>query len=173
MKTLITAATLAVCAASAATANDYNISVTNNMAEGVIAPLIVVDAVKASPVMFTPEGGLSEAFVTTILEGDPRPMNGTMPDAVAGPVLGKSGPPGVLIAAGETASADMFLFGDVIRFYAKGDYTDGDSVISGVYDISMGGGTVLLNRYDIGHTEGTNEITLVDEGVVEVVITAN
>jgi len=63
--------------------------------------------------------------VTTILEGDPRPMNGTMPDAVAGPILGTSGPPGVLLAPGETATADMFIFGNTIRFYAKGDYDEG------------------------------------------------
>jgi len=173
MKTLFAAASLAVCAATSAVAQDYNITVTNNLPEGVIAPLIVLDAVKASPVMFNEDGSLSDAFISTILEGDPRPMNGTMPEAVAGPVLGTSGPPGVLIAAGETASADMFIFADVLRFYAKGDYTDGDTVISGVFDISMGGGTILLNRYDIGHSEGTNEITLVDEGVVEVVITPN
>ncbi|WP_439142999.1 hypothetical protein [Planktotalea sp.] len=173
MKTSITAVALAACAATTAAAQDYNFKVTNNLTEGVIAPLIVLDAVKAAPIMFTDEGKMTEAYITTILEGDPRPMNGKMPDAVAGPVLGKSGPPGVLIAAGETASADMFVFANVLRFYAKGDYTEGDTVIQGVYDISAGPGTVLLNRYDIGHNEGTMEMTLVDEGVVEVVITAN
>ena len=173
MKQLVAAASLAVCAASAASAQDYNVTVTNNMTEGVIAPLIVVDAVLASPVMFNEDGTLSAAFVDTILNGDPRPMNGTMPEAVAGPVLGTSGPPGVLIAAGETASADMFIFSNVIRFYAKGDYAAGDRVISGVYDISMGGGTISLNLYDIGNDEGTNEITLVQEGAVTVVITPN
>lgn len=173
MKTFMTAAVLAACAATAASAQDYKFTVTNNMADGVIAPIIVLDAVKAASTMFDEEGNMSEAYVTTILQGDPRPMNGTMPEAVAGPVLGKSGPPGVLIAAGETASADMFIFANTLRFYAKGDYAEGDSVISGVYDISTGPGTVLLNLYDIGKTEGTNKITLVKEGVVEVVITAN
>jgi len=173
MKTLITAAALAACAASGAIAQDFKFTVTNNMAEDVIAPLIVLDAVKAAPIMFTEEGGLTEAYISTILEGDPRPMNGKMPDAVAGPVLGTSGPPGVLIGPGETASSDMFIFANVLRFYAKGDYTEGDTVIQGVYDISAGPGTVLLNRYDIGHDEGTMKMTLIDEGVVEVVITAN
>lgn len=173
MRTFFTAAALAVCAASTAVAQDFNFTVTNNLPEGVIAPLIVLDAVKAGPVMFNDDGTMTEAYIATILEGDPRPMNGTMPDAVAGPVLGTSGPPGVLIAAGETASADMFIFANVLRFYAKGDYTEGDTVIQGVYDISAGPGTILLNRYDIGHNEGTMEMTLVDEGVVEVVITAN
>ena len=46
-------------------------------------------------------------------------------------------------------------------------------MISGVYDISMGGGTISLNLYDIGNNEGTNEITLAQEGAVTVVITPN
>lgn len=173
MKTFIAAAAMAVCAASTANAQDYNFTVTNNSTGGDIAPLIVLDAIKASPVMFTEEGAMTEAYVTTILEGDPRPMNGSMPDAVAGPVLGTSGPPGVYIANGETATADMFIFGNTLRFYAKASYDDGDHVVQGVYDISAGPGTILLNRYDIGNDEGTNTLTLVEEGAVEVVITAN
>jgi len=172
MKTLIAATALVAGIATTASAQDFNITVTNN-SDSIIAPVIVLDAVQAAPVMFDAEGNMSEAYVTTILEGDPRPMNGTMPEAVAGPILGTSGPPGVLLAPGETATADMFIFANTLRFYAKGDYEEGDSVISGVYDISTGGGTILLNRYDIGHTEGTNEITLDAEGVVEVVIKAN
>lgn len=172
MKTLIAATALAVGIAANASAQDYNVTVTNN-SDTIIAPLIVLDAVLAAPIMFDGEGNMSEAYVKTILEGDPRPMNGTMPEAVAGPVLGTSGPPGVLLAPGETASADMFIFANTLRFYAKGGYDEGDWVISGVYDLSTGGGTVLLNRYDIGHTEGTNEITMNAEGVVEVVITPN
>ena len=172
MKTLMTATAIAVGLATTAFAQDYKITVTNN-SDTIIAPVIVLDAVKASPVMFKEDGTMSDAYVKTILEGDPRPMNGTMPEAVAGPVLGKSGPPGVLLAPGETASADMFIFANTLRFYAKGGYDEGDWLISGVYDISTGGGTVLLNRYDIGHSEGTNEITMNAEGVVEVVITPN
>lgn len=172
MKTLIAATALAVGIAANASAQDYNITVTNN-SDTIIAPLIVLDAVLAAPIMFNDDGTMSEAYVTTILQGDPRPMNGTMPEAVAGPVLGTSGRPGVLLAPGETASADMFIFANTLRFYAKGGYDEGDWVISGVYDLSTGGGTILLNRYDIGHTEGTNEITMNAEGVVEVVITPN
>ena len=174
MKTTFAAAALAVLAVPAM-AQDYNITVTNNMPEGnTIAPIIVVDALLASPIMFNADGTMSDMYRTTVLEGDPRPMKGKIGDGVAGPVLGTAGPPGVLIAGGETATADMFIFANTIRFYAKGSYgPDADTVISGVYDISTGPGTVQLNRYDIGASEGTNEITLVDEGVVTVVIKAN
>jgi len=174
MRTVFAAAAFAAIAAVPAMAQDYNVSVTNNSG-GTIAPLIAVDALRASAIMFNEDGTLSDAYRTTILEGDPRPMNGKMPEAIAGPVLGTSGPPGVLIADGETAVADMFLIGtNTLRFYAKGSYgPDADTVISGVYDISMGGGTFTLNHYDIGASEGTNEITLIEEGVVTVTITAN
>lgn len=174
MKTLFAAAALTALSAVPALAQDYNITVTNN-SSGTIAPLIALDALRASEIMFNEDGTLSDLFRTTILEGDPRPMNGKMPEAVAGPVLGTSGPPGVLIAAGETASTDLFLIGtNTLRFYAKGSYgPDADTVISGVYDISMGGGTFTLNHYDIGASEGTNEITLIEEGVVSVTITPN
>jgi hypothetical protein len=174
MKTVYAAAAFAVFSGAPALAQDYNFSVTNNSG-GMIAPLIAVDAGRASATMFNEDGSLSDLFRTTILEGDPRPMNGKMPDAVAGPILGKSGPPGVMIAAGETASADMFLIAtSTLRFYAKGSYGEkADTVISGVYDISMGPGTFTLNHYDIGVSEGTNEITLIEEGVVSVTITPN
>ena len=37
----------------------------------------------------------------------------------------------------------------------------------------MGGGTFGLNLYDIGHDEGTNEITQIGENAVTVTITRN
>ena len=173
MKTVYAAMAFAALGAMPAMAQDYNITVTNNTDE-TIAPVIVLDAMRAAPIMFNEDGTMSNDFVTTVLEGDPRPMNGKMPEAVAGPVLGTSGPPGVLIAAGETASTDVFLIGtNTLRFYAKGSYTQGDIVISGVHDISMGGGTFGLNLYDIGHDEGTNEITQIGENAVTVTITRN
>lgn len=173
MKTVYAAMAFAALGAMPAMAQDYNITVTNNTDE-TIAPVIVLDALRAAPIMFNEDGTMSNDFVTTVLEGDPRPMNGKMPEAVAGPVLGTSGPPGVLIAAGETASTDVFLIGtNTLRFYAKGSYTQGDIVISGVHDISMGGGTFGLNLYDIGHDEGTNEITQIGENAVTVTITRN
>lgn len=173
MKTVYAAMAFAALGAMPAMAQDYNITVTNNTDE-TIAPVIVLDAMRAAPIMFNEDGTMSNDFVTTVLEGDPRPMNGKMPEAVAGPVLGTSGPPGVLIAAGETASTDVFLIGtNTLRFYAKGSYTQGDIVISGVHDISMGGGTFGLNLYDIGHDEGTNEITQIGENAVTVTIKRN
>lgn len=174
MKTALTAAAIVLAATVPAFAQDYNISVTNLMPAGnAVAPLIVLDAARAEPFMFT-DGQISDDYRNTILEGDPRPLNGKIGDGVAGPVLGTSGPPGVLIDGGETAAADMFIFANTLRFYAKGRYGEGeDKVISGVYDLSTGPGTMLLNLYDIGHSEGTNEVTLVQEGVLEVVITRN
>lgn len=174
MKTVFAAAALAVLAGAPAFAQDYNFTVTNMMGEGkTMAPLIVLDAAKSEPIMFS-GGYLSEAFLNTVLTGDPRPMNGKIGAGVAGPVLGTSGPPGVLIAGGETAAADLFIESNTLRFYAKSAYGEGeDKVVSGVWDISMGGGTLMLHSYDIGHSEGTKEITVAKENAVKVVITRN
>jgi hypothetical protein len=176
MKTVMVVAAIALLGVAPALAQDYKFTVTNMLPEeesSLIAPIIVLDSALAEPFMFA-DGYLSEDFINTILDGDPRPMNGKIGAGVAGPILGQSGPAGVQIAGGETAEADLFVESNTLRFYAKGSYGDGsDQVISGVWDIAMGGGTLMLNRYDIGHSEGSNEITLVDEGVVKIVITAN
>jgi len=163
-----------VLSAAPAMAQDYKVTVTNLKPAGsVIAPLMVLDASIAEPFMFA-DGKMTEDFINTIIEGDPRPLATKIGDGVAGPVLGTSGPPGVLIDGGETAVADMFIFANTIRFFAKGSYGEGeDKMISGVYDISAGPGTFKLNLYDIGHSEGTGEITLAEEGVIEVTIARN
>lgn len=174
MKSVILGAGLAMLAGTASYAGDFKFTVTNMQPEGMMmAPLIIVDAGRAEAVMFDGDK-LSAAFIDTILNGDPRPMNGTMPEAVAGPVLGKSGPPGVMINGGETAETDLYIEASTIRFYAKAGYgPESDTVISGVWDIAMGGGELMLHSYDIGHSEGTNKITVAKENVVKVVITEN
>lgn len=174
MKFKSVVAALALCTGSAAMAQDYNFEVTSMLPEDrLIAPIIVLDDKLSDAFLFT-DGYLSEDFVNTVLAGDPRPMNGKIGAGVAGPVLGTSGPPGVQIKGGEVAVTDLYIEANTLRFYAKGAYGEGsDTVISGVWDIAMGGGTLMLNEYDIGHSEGTNEITLVQEGVVKVVITRN
>lgn len=155
-------------------AQDYHITVTNNT-DGTIAPVIVLDALLAAPIMFNEDGTMSDDYIATVVEGDPRPMNQKMPEAVAGAVLGTSGPPGVLLAAGESAEADMFLVGtNTLRFYAKGSYgPDADTVIAGVYDISKGPGTFTLDHFDIGVSERTKEITQIGEDALTVTITPN
>jgi len=171
MKTLMFAAGLAL-ASTAAAANDFNFKVTNMMDEGsMIAPLVVLNATLAEPVMFN-GNDLSEDFKTVATEGDPRPMNGKMPDAVAGVILGDAGPPGVLIDGGKTFEGDMIIFGTTLRFFAK-DESCADCLISGVYDLAMGGGEVMLHSYDTGQDEGTGEITIARENAVKLMITAN
>lgn len=136
-----------------------------------IAPLVILDAAAAQATLF--DGSeMSEAFKLVATDGDPRPMNGTMPDAVAGLVYGTAGPPGVMFEGGETGSQDIFLPSTTIRFFAK-DESCADCIVSGVWDIAMGGGEFMLNSYDTGQDEGTGEITLAKEGVLKVVITKN
>jgi len=171
MKSVLYAAGLALVGGMAS-ADDYNVEVTSMMEPGnLMAPLIVLNATMAEPVMFD-GNDMSEAFKTVATEGDPRPMNGEMPDAVAGAILGDAGPPGVLIDGGTTFAEDMIIFGTTLRFFAK-DESCADCIISGVFDIAMGGGEVMLHSYDTGQDEGTGEITVSRENVVKIVITAN
>ena len=174
MKQFLLAAAATTIGTVSAHAADYKFTATNMMDAGHrIAPLVIVDAANAESTMFD-LGKMTELYTNTVLRGDPRPMNGKMPTAVYGAILGKSGPPGVQIDGGETASVDFYVVGSTLRFFAKGSYGEGeDTVISGVWDIAMGGGEVMLHRYDIGYSEGTGEITLVEENAVKLVITKN
>jgi hypothetical protein len=173
MKRTAAAIFLAVMSASSALAQDYKFSVTNQREEGhYMAPLVIVDAAISEPFLFT-DGKLSPEFVAAILDGDPRPLNARIGAGYAGPVLGKFNG-GPHIGGGETAEADYFITANMLRFYAKGGYGEGeDTLITGVWDIATGGGEVMLNLYDIGHSEGTNKLTLVKEGVARLVITPN
>lgn len=171
MKKMMLAVGVAL-AGSAALADDYKITVTNMMDAGrMVAPLIVLDAGLAEATLF--DGNkMSDLFKTVATKGDPRPMNGKMPEAIAGPVLGKSGPPGVLIDGGETASSDMFIPSTTIRFYAK-DESCADCMISGVWDLAFGDGELMLHSYSTGQEDGSGEIKLANENVVKVTIKAN
>ena len=162
-------------AASAASAQDFNFSVTNLREEPdhYMAPIVIVDDAMAEPFLFA-DGYLTEDFIGAILDGDPRPLNARIGAGYAGPVLGNRNGQGPHIAAGETAAADYFITSERLRFYAKGGYSEGeDTVITGTWDVTPEGGEILLDLYDIGHDEGRRELVTVREGVVRLVITPN
>lgn len=161
-----------VLAGSAALANDYNFKVTNMLSQGqLVAPLVIVDAAAAEATLFS-GSEMSDDFKLVAVDGDPRPMNGKMEEAVAGLVFGTAGPPGVLFDGGETGEADIYIPSTTIRFYAK-DESCSDCIISGVWDIAMGGGELLLNSYTTGQEDGSGEIRLRSQGVLKVVMTKN
>lgn len=171
MKTLALAVAVAGLGTAAA-AKDFNFTVTSMMDEGDwIAPLVILDAAAAQGTLF--DGSeMSEAFKLVATDGDPRPMNGTMPEAVAGLVYGTAGPPGVMFEGGETGTQDIFVPSTTLRFFAKDESCD-DCIVSGVWDIAMGGGEFMLHSYSTGQADGSGKITLAREGVLKVTITEN
>lgn len=171
MKTLSLAACIAL-AGSVAHADDFNFTATSLLEEGTwLAPLIILDATLAEPTMFS-GSEMSDLFKTVALEGDPRPMNSTMPEAIAGVVFGTVGPPGVMFEGGETGTADIFVPSSTIRFFAKDDSCP-DCMVSGVWDIAMGGGELMLHSYSTGQTDGSGVISRYADNVMKVVITEN
>jgi hypothetical protein len=162
-------------AGGAASAQDFNFSVSNLRAEAdhYMAPIVIVDDAMAEPFLFA-DGYLTEGFIDAILNGDPRPLNAQIGAGYAGPVLGNRNGTGPHISAGETAAVDYFITSERLRFYAKGGYSEGeDTVITGTWDVTPEGGEILLDLYDIGHDEGRRELVVVQEGVVRLVITPN
>ena len=159
-------------AGSVAAADDFNFTVTNMLAEGNwIAPLVIVDAGLAEATLFS-GGEMSEDFKFVAVDGDPRPMNGKMPEAVAGLVYGTAGPPGVLFEGGETGTADIFVPSSTVRFYAK-DESCPDCIVSGVWDAAMGGTEIMLHSYSTGQDDGSGVITVHAENVMKVTIVEN
>jgi hypothetical protein len=175
MRNRILATAVLVLAGGAATAQDFNFSVTNlrEEADHYMAPIVIVDDAIAEPFLFA-DGYLTEAFIGAILDGDPRPLNAQIGNGYAGPVLGNRNGEGPHIAAGETAAADYFITSPRLRFYAKGGYAEGeDTVITGTWDVTAEGGEVVLDLYDIGHDEGRRELVVVREDVARIVISPN
>ena len=175
MKNALLAMGVLALAGTAASAQDFNFSVTNLREEPdhYMAPIVIVDDAMAEPFLFA-DGYLTEDFIGAILNGDPRPLNARIGAGYAGPVLGNRNGEGPHIAAGETAAADYFITSGRLRFYAKGGYSEGeDTVITGAWDVTPEGGEILLDLYDIGHDEGRRELVVVREGVVRLVITPN
>ncbi|MCU0828190.1 MAG: hypothetical protein MUE52_12475 [Tabrizicola sp.] len=175
MKTTLLAIGTLVALGGAASAQDFNFSITNlrEEADHYMAPLVIADDALSEPFLFA-DGYITDDFKGAILDGDPRPLNAKIGAAYAGPIMGNRNGEGPHIAAGETAAADYFIDSPRLRFYAKGGYGENeDTVITGTWDVTAEGGEVMLDLYDIGNDEGRRELVLVREGVARLVIKPN
>lgn len=175
MKTTLLAIGALMAFGGAASAQDFNFSITNLREEPdhYMAPLVIADDAIAQPFLFK-ENYITDDFVGAILDGDPRPLNAKIGTGYAGPILGNRNGEGPHIAAGETAAADYFITSPLLRFYAKGGYGEGeDTVITGTWEVTPEGGEVVFDLYDIGNDEGRRELVMVQEGVARLVITPN
>lgn len=152
---------------TAAMAGTYSVTVTNNMDEELLAPILITDA-KYDTEIFDMSYVTPEAE-HQILTGDPAQLAARIgPDAMVG--HGTDGPPGVLLAAGKSVTFEITTEATSLRVLSMVAPTMvPDNYVSAVIDLGMDGMMAhTLDRFDIGHDEGTKAITPVGEAVATV-----
>lgn len=167
-KTTLSAAALCLTAA-AATAGSYTVTVTNNLDEELLAPILVTSAANDAEI-FTSTYVTPEAE-EQILTGDPAKLAMRIgPDAMVG--HGMDGPPGVLLAPGKSVSFDIMTEAASLRILAMVAPTMvPDNYVTNVVDLHASDKVeVALNRFDIGHNEGNMMNAMVSGPAASVVI---
>ena len=154
MKNLILGAAILALSAGLANAGTYTVTVTNNLKEELLAPILITSAANDGEI-FTGNYVTPEAE-EQILTGDPAKLAARIgPDAMVG--HGSDGPPGVLLAPGKSVTFEIDTDATSVRVLAMVAPTMvPDNYVTNVVDLS-GAKTVEagLVRYDIGHDEKT------------------
>lgn len=158
--TLTAAALLAATAASAGT---YKVKVTNQMEDELLAPILVTSALHDGDIFAA--GYVTPEAEAQILTGDPGKLAMRIGDGVT-VAHGMDGDNGVLLAPGKTVEFTVETEATALRILAMVAPTmKPDQYVSAVVDLSaatMAG--ARLDRYDIGHDEGTMMTMPVAEG---------
>ena len=153
LKSTLTALAL-IATAGTAGAGSYTVTVTNNMDKELLAPILVTSAANDGEI-FTMNYVTPEAE-EQILTGDPGKLAARIgADAMVG--HGMDGPPGVLLAPGKSVSFDIMTEATALRVIAMVAPTMvPDNYVTNVVDLHAGDKVeTVLNRFDIGHDEGT------------------
>ena len=167
MKRALSASAAILLLASAAYSADYTVTVTNNLEEELLAPILITSAGNDSEIFagdyVTPEAEFQ------ILTGDPGMLAERIgSDAMVG--HGSDGPPGVLLASGKSVTFEISTDATAVRILAMIAPTlVPDNYVSSVADLHASpSATAHLNRFDIGHDEGTNSNMLIGNGFATV-----
>ena len=150
-KTLAAIAAFLMLATPALSA-DYTVTVTNNLDDELLAPILITSAGNDSKI-FVGDYVTREAE-EQILTGDPAMLAMRIgSDAMVG--HGMDGPPGVLLAAGKSVTFEISSEADSVRVIAMVAPTVvPDNYVSNVVDLHASTFvTAALNRFDIGHDE--------------------
>ena len=170
-KMILAGAALAL-STTAALADSYKVTVTNNLAEELFAPIVVTDAANDGK-LFT-MGYVTAAAESQILSGDPAQVVEAIGADMVSVGHGMDGPPGVLLAPGKSVEFTVESDAAALRVLAMIAPTMvPDNYVSALIDLSgMAGGTFDLNRYDIGYDEETKAVMPVAQAVGTVTISA-
>lgn len=156
LRNSLLAATLLGIGINAANAASYEITVTNTLQDELLAPILVVP-VSNDALIFDGHYVTAEAEAQ-ILTGDPAMLAGKIGDD-ATVAHGADGPPGVLLAAGKSLSFTIDTEASAVRIISMVAPTKvPDNFVSAVVNLDAPL-EVALNRYDIGHNEGSKMIT--------------
>jgi len=143
--------------ASAAFAGSWEVTVTNNLKDELLAPILVAPAAADGEIFtmnyVTPEGEQQ------ILTGDPARLAARIgPAAMVG--HGTDGPPGVLLAPGKSVTFTIETDAPSVRVLAMVAPTKvPDNYVTNVVNLAGADSAEAgLFRFDIGHDEGKNMI---------------
>ncbi len=170
MKKLLATALALALTSGAALAETYTVTVTNTLSEELFAPIVVTGA-ENDKFIFA-NGYVTPEAEAQILTGDPAKLVEAIGMNMAGVGHGMDGPPGVLLAPGDSVTFEVETGATTLRILAMVAPTMvPDNYVTAVADVSVGHEvTVSLDRYDIGNDEGTKKITAVSESVGTVTI---
>ncbi len=154
---------LASCANLMTTPKTYLFEVTNELSDEFLAPILV--APLAQDGMIFVGSYVSDEAEVQILTGDPSQLA----DAIgywATVAHGNDGPPGILLASGKSLTFRVVTDAPSVRVLAMVAPTKvPDNYVSTV--VSLGDSvSTTLDRFDIGHNEGTRTVSRVSTGVV-------
>ena len=164
------AAALMVGLGGASAQMAYEVTVTNNMENELLAPILVAPASEDGKIFV--EKYVSKEAEHQILTGDP----GMLAEAIgtaASVGHGKDGPPGVLLAPGKSVSFTISTGAKKLRVLAMVAPTMyADHYVTAVVDVGDKAMAVALDRFDIGHDEKRMTISSVADAAATVRIAA-
>ena len=155
---------LLIAGSAYAGGNVFEITVTNNLSDELLAPIVVTSA--SNDAHFFEGNYVTKAAEHQILTGDPAMVIESIGEGDAAVGHGSDGPPGVLLAPGKTVSFTFESDATTLRILAMVAPTAvPDNYVSAVADVHVPGSvTVQLSRFDIGHDEGMMKNSMVMAG---------
>ena len=161
MKKLYGITACLLMAGSAYAGNIFEITVTNNLSDELLAPIVVTSA--SNDAHFFEGNYVTKAAEHQILTGDPAMVIESIGGGGAAVGHGSDGPPGVLLAPGKSVSFTFESNATTLRILAMiAPTVVPDNYVSAVVDVHVPGSVMVqLSRFDIGHDEGMMKNSMV------------
>ena len=148
----------------------YEVTVTNNMDEELLAPVLVAPVSEDGKIFVG--SYVSKEAEHQILTGDPGMLAAAVGDE-ASVGHGMDGPPGVLLAPGKSVTFAISSHAPKVRVLAMVAPTMyEDHYVTAVVSLNGEPMSVALDRFDIGYDEGRKTIEPVAEAVATVQVSA-